>query len=522
MPSFFSIKKPSLSTTLIFIYALSFIYLYFFQGYAAWHYTVDDAYITLRYALHLAHGDGLVWNIGEPRIEGYSNFMYLLFGAMAIYFKLNAILFLKIISAISVALSVFGLYLLSRFWLPKHYCLLSGLILLIHPGEVIWGVSGLETPFFQCLIIFATYFLLRTIPAKKEIQRPDSGEQKSVAISGLLIALASLTRPEGPMLFLCFGFLLCFVERTLKSLRLGILILSFSLAYAPYFFWRLVYFGHLFPNSVYCKALNAPTGRFELDLAYLFIMLPLFIFIVPYLRYAYERRHLFLIFPSLCYLIVLYNADWIVGFLERHFLAAYALLLPLFICGIRYLFTLKPLRIKGVGRVYLIVFMSFLAGYLFTGNRYTPSQYFFTSNSAKEGTELRQDVASWLTQHVKENEQVSLGDCGLIPYLYQGPIIDSYCLNNLAMTKKPIYYSYPRFTEWLLYTKKPAYIILLSLLTTKKAYYPPSDLILLSNADFNQQYKKIKRFEMGTERGGYQYSIYKRIKLDDKKIEIEV
>ena len=36
-------------------------------------YTVDDAFISLRYAENLATGEGLVYNPGQ-RVEGYSNF----------------------------------------------------------------------------------------------------------------------------------------------------------------------------------------------------------------------------------------------------------------------------------------------------------------------------------------------------------------------------------------------------------------------------------------------------------------
>src|SRR5262245_42468042 len=38
-------------------------------------FTVDDAYISFRYARNLAHGLGLVYNEGE-RIEGYTNFLW--------------------------------------------------------------------------------------------------------------------------------------------------------------------------------------------------------------------------------------------------------------------------------------------------------------------------------------------------------------------------------------------------------------------------------------------------------------
>src|SRR5205809_1717348 len=42
-------------------------------------FTCDDAYISFRYARHLAEGHGLVFNLGEsPRVEGYSNFLWVL------------------------------------------------------------------------------------------------------------------------------------------------------------------------------------------------------------------------------------------------------------------------------------------------------------------------------------------------------------------------------------------------------------------------------------------------------------
>ncbi|MBA2320004.1 MAG: hypothetical protein H0V89_02510, partial [Deltaproteobacteria bacterium] len=37
------------------------------------HAVVDDAWISWRYAEHLAEGRGLVYNTGAPPIEGYTN-----------------------------------------------------------------------------------------------------------------------------------------------------------------------------------------------------------------------------------------------------------------------------------------------------------------------------------------------------------------------------------------------------------------------------------------------------------------
>ena len=46
----------------------------------AWYnrFIQDDAFISLRYAFNLLHGDGLVWNPGQPPVEGYTNFLWTL------------------------------------------------------------------------------------------------------------------------------------------------------------------------------------------------------------------------------------------------------------------------------------------------------------------------------------------------------------------------------------------------------------------------------------------------------------
>src|SRR5262245_20269895 len=43
-----------------------------------WPYTVDDAYISARYAQHLARGYGLVYNPGETPVEGSASFLHVL------------------------------------------------------------------------------------------------------------------------------------------------------------------------------------------------------------------------------------------------------------------------------------------------------------------------------------------------------------------------------------------------------------------------------------------------------------
>src|SRR5512143_1281620 len=43
-----------------------------------YRFLTDDAFISFRYARHLAMGQGLVFNPGGERVEGYSNFLWVL------------------------------------------------------------------------------------------------------------------------------------------------------------------------------------------------------------------------------------------------------------------------------------------------------------------------------------------------------------------------------------------------------------------------------------------------------------
>ncbi|RKX21336.1 MAG: hypothetical protein DRP51_04400, partial [Candidatus Zixiibacteriota bacterium] len=52
------------------------VILFFIFAYLFWGYSIDDAFITFRYAENLADGYGLVFNPGGEPVEGYSNFLW--------------------------------------------------------------------------------------------------------------------------------------------------------------------------------------------------------------------------------------------------------------------------------------------------------------------------------------------------------------------------------------------------------------------------------------------------------------
>jgi hypothetical protein len=150
--------------------------------------TVDDAYISFRYARNLVEGHGLVYNPGE-RVEGYTNFLWTLLIAGGLLLGIGAELCSKVLGALSALLAVYGVY---RFALrlqpaspvpPLAPWLLAGSLVFMG-----YAIQGLETAFFAALLVAGAARLWT-----------EELEGKAVVGSAVLFALAGLTRPEAPM-----------------------------------------------------------------------------------------------------------------------------------------------------------------------------------------------------------------------------------------------------------------------------------------------------------------------------------
>ena len=76
---------------------------------------------------------------------------------------------------------------------------------------------------------------------------------------GLALIFATMTRPDGAIFYACAS--LAVVLLALRQRRWGTLIgfaLPFVVVYGPYFFWKLSYYGHPFPNTFYAKSASKP------------------------------------------------------------------------------------------------------------------------------------------------------------------------------------------------------------------------------------------------------------------------
>jgi arabinofuranosyltransferase len=207
--------------------------------------TVDDAFISFRYAEHWSEGIGLVFNRGE-RVEGYTDFLWvaLMAGLHAAGADLES--GAKVLGALSSTATLALVVLHSPR--PEHsrwLVFVAPVLLATNPAFALWTVGGLETPLFTALITAAV------TAAAAATRAP-----MSPYWIGVILALAALTRPEGVGvlgLVAIAWFAFADVDARVRRRELTRLLLAFASVFIPYFVWRTAYYGALLPNTFHAK-----------------------------------------------------------------------------------------------------------------------------------------------------------------------------------------------------------------------------------------------------------------------------
>lgn len=226
---------------------------------ARWNFLGDDAFISFRYARHLAEGHGLTWNPGE-RVEGYTNFLWvlLLAGGMGLGIDPETLSRGLGIASGSAVLVLVGWFAARRFGARTVLAFLPPALLASNRSFAAWSTGGLETMFFTLLVSAGLIAFL--------VER-ERNVTWSFA-SPLLLAAATLTRPDGALFVLPLGMLfLVDVARGTRSFRTALLwVAPYALIVGVHLAWRHAYHGFWVPNTFYAKV---PGLRWERGLRYL-------------------------------------------------------------------------------------------------------------------------------------------------------------------------------------------------------------------------------------------------------------
>lgn len=208
----------------------------------------DDAFITLRYAHNLATYGAPVYNLGE-HVEGYTSLAWLVLASLGVHLPVPLTAFVQALGALSGVGLVAATWALLKRVLPgeRGFCALALLALVVSAPVAAWTMGGLETPLFAALVSYACVLAIDTEHAPS----PRRG-----AALGLVLALATLTRPEGALVSVVVWLVLA--ARLARSpagrgalaaiAGVAVAIVGAQLA------WRLAYYGYPLPNTFYLKS----------------------------------------------------------------------------------------------------------------------------------------------------------------------------------------------------------------------------------------------------------------------------
>jgi hypothetical protein len=213
----------------------------------------DDAYISFRYARNLAEGQGLVFNPGFERVEGYSNLLWVLLLAGAHRMGLSIEQVAPLLS-LAATLGLGSLVAAAAWaWTPaqrRAWALLPVALLAATRSVAVWSTSGLETRFFELLVLAGVLRLWQ------EDARLAAGARRVAPLAAVLLSLATLTRPDGLLILSCaFGAAALYRVREPRA-RLRWLIASAAvsaLLIGGLFLFRFSYYGDWLPNTYYAK-----------------------------------------------------------------------------------------------------------------------------------------------------------------------------------------------------------------------------------------------------------------------------
>ena len=239
-------------------------------GFLAWssrRFLLDDAFISFRYVRNLLEGHGLVWNPGE-RVEGYSNFLWVL--ELAAIWAATGVPPEDAVWWLSAAFTAATLGALAWWvwrlpglrdrglvwWMALGFLCTSAIFAKWTSG------GGLETRQFTFFVVLAVAALTA-----------HRGSRRGLLVASFSLALASLTRPEGPLIAAC-----CFAWWAAQELADGdgarrgsvrewalgalhridwrgalALALPFLLIVGAHFLWRYSYYDEWLPNTYYAK-----------------------------------------------------------------------------------------------------------------------------------------------------------------------------------------------------------------------------------------------------------------------------
>jgi hypothetical protein len=224
----------------------------------AYNFVTDDAYISFVYARNLAEHGELSFNLGQP-VEGYTSFLWTFVIGLGMLARIPPEWSSRVLGTACGLATLYVAFRIAERALGRRsaWAAVPALLLACSSGFACWTSGGLETQLYTLLVAAALDAMIAAASEPAALRR-----------IGVWLALASMTRPEGPMVAAVLGAVWV-GHRLVARRRAGpgpagrgvrgvrdeaIAVAWFVGLWAPWFAWRWWYYGWPFPNTYYVKA----------------------------------------------------------------------------------------------------------------------------------------------------------------------------------------------------------------------------------------------------------------------------
>lgn len=488
-----------------------------FYGAIGWD-AVDDAYISYVYAQNALRGYGLTFNPSE-RVEGFSNFLWtaMMLPIVGAGWDVG-----RVSSALGVAFGIGTIALTIRFpkWLGLSSIVgwMAALFLVADGSFALWSVSGLETPMMAFLLTLGAMLYVRE-------QGNKGTEGTWLPLSGIIFALAAMTRPEAAAVFGLTAAHQCawrlLDER--KFFTRGDLIrsASFVVVFVPYWLIRWRYYHSLLPNSFYAKvSVGGPIAQIlrgwehaqqfvNVHLGWLILVPALIALVVVSARYfgkRRERREIQQSFFGLTYFaaviffygayIVYVGGDWSVG---RFFVPMLAFVYLMIAGGIVFAGQLVFANSKfEIRNSRLVDYVSGALGLVlalalwFSSALNGEYKIFIGGFDAALATHARITAGKWLKQNVPAGTWIAVDAAGQVPYFSELPTIDMFGINDLHIGRMPVANlgsgtpGHEKFDLGYIITRAPKYVIIYGTLFDSVTEYKRANVKWTDNPELER------------------------------------
>jgi arabinofuranosyltransferase len=209
----------------------------------------EDAAMLMRYSEHLAAGHGIVWNVGEPPIDGATDFLFMVSVAGLIKLGMATGRSVRLLAVAAHLLTLILVYFVNRrLWKAGVWVSLGAGLYLAFGTGLLYVAAYFGTPFFGLFV--SVSWALGLLLVQTEV--PSTLQILTFALSALV---AALVRPEGAFLAVLMLASIVVARGWRRSLRIILLVaLVMLVGGGLYFAWRWSYFGHALPNPFYKKS----------------------------------------------------------------------------------------------------------------------------------------------------------------------------------------------------------------------------------------------------------------------------